>query len=60
MLPGMLWLGAFVTRLHQVSGNVSAMNDTYLYIQNFNYDGTGPGEECEGVVADSLYGETYL
>ncbi len=55
MLPGMLWLGAFVTRLHQVSGNVSAMNDTYLYIQNFNYDGTGPGEECEGVVADSLY-----
>ncbi len=41
-----LRLGTFVPRLHKVGGTSYAMNDTHMYVQEFNYDGTGPGKEC--------------
>lgn len=42
-LAGATRLGSLRTLLHNVSGEVFALDDTTLFIKNFIYDGTSPG-----------------
>ena len=37
-------VGDFTTRAHGVSGTVHILSSKKIFLQNFNYDGQGPGQ----------------
>jgi len=37
-----LFIGEFRNHFHDIGGSLYALNETTLFINNFNYDGGGP------------------